>query len=197
MIDDSLSALDNEVGSHVFYKGFKKRLHGKTRILVTHAVHLLEKVDRVVLMKEGRIVACLPYPQIRHLPEYINYIKAGAKKKIKKRNWLRGYEELEEEKTKIELLYKAPKKDNSQIKILEIEQRLNSRTKKSSKKELVKQGSIIMKEEKKSGIIGLNIILSYLKYYGIFPFILTLLLIMTFTLSIFSIEIWIINWSKN
>lgn len=50
LIDDSLSALDNEVGGHIFFKGLKRRLQNKTKILVTHGVHFLEHVDRVLLM---------------------------------------------------------------------------------------------------------------------------------------------------
>lgn len=68
LIDDSLSALDNEVGGHIFFEGFKKRMAGKTRILVTHAVHLLEHVDKVILMEKGKVVACMPFSQIKNLP---------------------------------------------------------------------------------------------------------------------------------
>ena len=55
LIDDSLSALDAEVGKHIFYNAFKKSLEGKTRVLVTHAVYLLEDVDEVILIRDGEV----------------------------------------------------------------------------------------------------------------------------------------------
>jgi ATP-binding cassette, subfamily C (CFTR/MRP), member 4 len=36
---------------------FKGEMAGKTRIMVTHKIKLLEEVDRVILIKDGMIVA--------------------------------------------------------------------------------------------------------------------------------------------
>ena len=42
LIDDALSALDAEVGKFIFDEVMKKNMDGKTRLLVTHATHLLD-----------------------------------------------------------------------------------------------------------------------------------------------------------
>jgi len=51
------SAVDAHVGKTIFDTliGPGGCLRGKTRILVTHGINFLPQVDRIVVMKEGRI----------------------------------------------------------------------------------------------------------------------------------------------
>eukprot|EP01133_Synstelium_polycarpum_P002439 gene2439-2772_t len=58
LLDDPLSAVDAHVGRSLFTHviGNEGILKGKTRVLVTHAVHYLPFVDRIIMMKDGRIV---------------------------------------------------------------------------------------------------------------------------------------------
>ncbi len=58
LIDDCLSALDSYVGKNIFHNVLRKYLHekGKTVIFVTNAIDYTEYCDRVLVMKEGRIV---------------------------------------------------------------------------------------------------------------------------------------------
>ncbi|XP_063420619.1 multidrug resistance-associated protein 1-like [Mytilus trossulus] len=57
LLDDPLSAVDAHVGKDLFHNviGPNGLLKNKTRILVTHAVHLLPHVDRIVVMDNGQI----------------------------------------------------------------------------------------------------------------------------------------------
>jgi ATP-binding cassette subfamily C (CFTR/MRP) protein 1 len=57
LLDDPLSAVDSHVGKHIFEQviGPRGMLRRKTRVLVTHGVGYLPEVDRIVVMKEGRI----------------------------------------------------------------------------------------------------------------------------------------------
>jgi ABC-type multidrug transport system ATPase subunit len=52
-LQDPLSALDAHVGKTVFQNVFQKP--GKTRILVTHALHFLPQVDYIYTIADGRI----------------------------------------------------------------------------------------------------------------------------------------------
>lgn len=56
LMDDPISALDANVKKAIFEKVMLEHLKHKTRILVTHAVDFLSLVDRVIVLKEGRIV---------------------------------------------------------------------------------------------------------------------------------------------
>ncbi|XP_025097264.1 multidrug resistance-associated protein 1-like [Pomacea canaliculata] len=57
LLDDPLSAVDSHVGKHIFSKviGHGGLLDGKTRILVTHGLQWLPKVDSILVMTDGRI----------------------------------------------------------------------------------------------------------------------------------------------
>ena len=55
-LDDILSAVDAHVADHIMAEGICGALKGKTRILVTHAIHLLGQADYVIVMDKGKIV---------------------------------------------------------------------------------------------------------------------------------------------
>jgi ATP-binding cassette subfamily C (CFTR/MRP) protein 1 len=55
LLDDPLSAVDAHVGKHLFEKCICTALAGKTRVLVTHQLHFLPKVDYIIVMKHGEI----------------------------------------------------------------------------------------------------------------------------------------------
>ena len=53
LLDDPLSAVDVHVGRHLFDKAINSFLSGKTRVLVTHQLHYLNKdVNRILVLKE-------------------------------------------------------------------------------------------------------------------------------------------------
>uniref|UniRef100_A0A8D2JDE4 ATP-binding cassette sub-family C member 6 n=1 Tax=Varanus komodoensis TaxID=61221 RepID=A0A8D2JDE4_VARKO len=57
LLDDPLSAVDALVGQHIFEQvlGPKGLLKDKTRVLVTSAVHILPRVDHIIVMRDGEI----------------------------------------------------------------------------------------------------------------------------------------------
>ncbi|XP_075225195.1 ATP-binding cassette sub-family C member 5-like isoform X10 [Lycorma delicatula] len=55
-LDDPLSAVDANVGAHIFNEYILKALKDKTVIFVTHQIQFLNKCDIIYVMKEGRIV---------------------------------------------------------------------------------------------------------------------------------------------
>lgn len=56
-MDDSLSAVDAFVGKKILEDCILNGpLAGKTRILVTHALHVLDKTDYIYVMDNGTIV---------------------------------------------------------------------------------------------------------------------------------------------
>ena len=55
-MDDPISALDANVKKKIFEQVFMGELKNKTRILVTHAVDFLHLVDKILVLKEGKII---------------------------------------------------------------------------------------------------------------------------------------------
>ncbi|XP_044535039.1 ATP-binding cassette sub-family C member 6 [Gracilinanus agilis] len=66
LLDDPLAALDVHVGQHIFDHviGPGGLLHGTTRILVTHAVHILPQADYIIMMADGAVVESGSYQEL-------------------------------------------------------------------------------------------------------------------------------------
>ncbi|UYV79408.1 ABCC3 [Cordylochernes scorpioides] len=66
LLDDPLSAVDSHVGKHLFQHviGPEGILKNKTRVLVTHNLACLPKVDRILVMAGGKIVEEGSYRQL-------------------------------------------------------------------------------------------------------------------------------------
>lgn len=90
-MDDPLSALDAGVGKAVFFNAIINALSGKTRVLVTHALHLLPYVDNIIMMEDGKISEVGTYQGLKE--------RNGAFAKLIKEF---GNEELVEEKMETE-----------------------------------------------------------------------------------------------
>ncbi|KAL4216369.1 hypothetical protein ACF0H5_024096 [Mactra antiquata] len=65
-MDDPLSAVDSHVGKHLFQNVIGKTglLRKKTRILVTHGVHWLPMVDRIIVLSDGVISEIGSYEEL-------------------------------------------------------------------------------------------------------------------------------------
>lgn len=64
-LDDPLSAVDAHVGKALFYNAIMGlRAKGTTVLLVTHALHFLPDVDRIITLEDGRIVEMGTYDQL-------------------------------------------------------------------------------------------------------------------------------------
>ena len=60
LLDDPLSAVDAQVGKHIFYNcisnGDESMLKDKTVVFVTHQLQYLKHCDDVIMMNDGRFV---------------------------------------------------------------------------------------------------------------------------------------------
>lgn len=55
LMDDVMSAVDNQAGQTIMKEAILGKLAGKTRVLCTHAAQYLHHCDRVVVMRDGKI----------------------------------------------------------------------------------------------------------------------------------------------
>ncbi|XP_060775099.1 multidrug resistance-associated protein 4 isoform X2 [Neoarius graeffei] len=66
LLDDPLSAVDAEVGRHLFERCICGILKKKPRILVTHQLQYLKAADHILVLKEGHIVVQGTYTELLH-----------------------------------------------------------------------------------------------------------------------------------
>ncbi|XP_049611466.1 ATP-binding cassette sub-family C member 4 [Syngnathus scovelli] len=65
LLDDPLSAVDAEVGRHLFEQCICGLLKNKPRILVTHQLQYLQGADQIVVLKEGHMVTKGTYTELQ------------------------------------------------------------------------------------------------------------------------------------
>uniref|UniRef100_A0A3B5LMU4 ATP-binding cassette, sub-family C (CFTR/MRP), member 4 n=1 Tax=Xiphophorus couchianus TaxID=32473 RepID=A0A3B5LMU4_9TELE len=65
LLDDPLSAVDAEVGQHLFEECICGLLRKKPRILVTNQLQYLKAADMIVVLKEGQMVAKGTYSELQ------------------------------------------------------------------------------------------------------------------------------------
>ena len=75
LFDDPISALDTNVGEKIMTDCIIRYLDGKTRIVVTHALHYLKYMDRIIYMKSGRIEWVGFYDEVKNQPFYSELMK--------------------------------------------------------------------------------------------------------------------------
>ncbi|ESO93730.1 hypothetical protein LOTGIDRAFT_105097, partial [Lottia gigantea] len=78
LLDDPLSAVDTHVGKHIFKHVIGKQsiLKNKTRILVTHGVHWLPLVDRIIVLDQGQITEVGSYEELlNHSGPFAQFVK--------------------------------------------------------------------------------------------------------------------------
>lgn len=66
LFDDPLSAVDSHVGKHIFDNliGPQGVLNAKTRILVTHGISFLPKMDYIIVLQNGEISESGTYTEL-------------------------------------------------------------------------------------------------------------------------------------
>ena len=83
LFDDPISALDANVGKKIMKYCIARYLKGKTRIVVTHALSYLKYMDRIVYMKNGKIIWTGTYAEVEDQVFYAELAKtAGFRKMI-------------------------------------------------------------------------------------------------------------------
>jgi ATP-binding cassette, subfamily C (CFTR/MRP), member 1 len=95
LMDDPLSALDAHVRKNIFDQVICDKLKNKTRILVTHAVDFLDRVDKILVIEKGKILHEGTFDEIKD-QDYFKII-VQQQKEAEMREGLNQEDEKEEE----------------------------------------------------------------------------------------------------
>ena len=83
LFDDILSALDSKIGDKIMKNCIVRYLKDKTRLFVTHSLDYLNLMDRIILLKEGKIMFNGTFEQIQKNNIYNNLSKNISNKQEK------------------------------------------------------------------------------------------------------------------
>jgi len=78
LMDDPLSALDAHVRKRIFDDVLCDKLKAKTRILVTHVIDFLDKVDKILVIENGKVIHNGTFDEIKD-EEYFKIIMQHQK----------------------------------------------------------------------------------------------------------------------
>ena len=99
LLDDPLSAVDAHVGRHIMDQAICGLLRGKCRILATHQLWVLNRVDRIVWMEDGKIRAAGTYDELlAYDDDFRNLIANNTDEEKKAEEANAEEDEVEEEK---------------------------------------------------------------------------------------------------
>ncbi|OQO08855.1 hypothetical protein B0A48_05745 [Cryoendolithus antarcticus] len=138
IMDDPLSAVDAHVGKHIMDNAICGLLRNKARVLATHQLHVLHRVDRIVWMKEGAIYKVSTYDDLIHNdPEFIDMMKTTM---------------VEEKKEEID--------DEDEV----ADEKKNMRKRRGPKKS--SKGALMQAEERAVNGVGWGVYKAYIKASG-------------------------------
>ena len=172
--------MDAHVGRYLFEKliGNSGILQGKTRVLVTHNLSYLHKVDRILVMMDGRIVEqghidTLKADENSVFQNFANYISASEE----------SFEEMEDKDVK-------EKEDNAGTDVS------NDNEKKDIEKDKDK-GKLISKEVKAEGSVDWKHYRFYLKSMTIWKFVVVCIIFLVAEAFKVGGNLILAEWTKN
>ncbi|KAJ3238679.1 Multidrug resistance-associated protein 1 [Chytriomyces hyalinus] len=166
LLDDPIAALDAHVGKHVFDECIVRALNSKTRVLITHHLHVLSQVDHVIVLDHGKVVEQGSYADLANAN--------GALSDLLKHH---TQEKKEEEDSKTTEKKKAIVK------------------KKASVENQEKSAGLIAEEDRQTGAVASKFFLNYFKAGGYLPFVLFLFFGAMYGLFNFFMNLWLSYWS--
>ncbi|OUM67324.1 hypothetical protein PIROE2DRAFT_53426 [Piromyces sp. E2] len=181
LMDDPLSAVDAHVSRALFDNCILSALAGKTRILVTHQLHVLPRVDYIIVMNNGRIEEQGEYDELMQ--------KEGEFARLM--HTYGGIDENEDDST--ERSEESLPEDEKKL-----ERKVSKKKAKKEKKEEKKTGKALMtKEERATGSVSFSIYKAYAKAAGgVICIFVIILLVIFIQLAKLGNDVWLVKWTE-
>ncbi|KAF2073022.1 hypothetical protein CYY_005668 [Polysphondylium violaceum] len=178
ILDEPLSAVDPEVGKHLFDHCIQGMMQGKTRILVTHQLQFIPSADHIVVVQDGNLIQGT-YSQLQQLGIDFESIMKTKKLNIEPENQDQG---------------KKPDLLNNESKQASIESIISD----ENDPDIVEKSKLLVKEDRNEGSVSLSVYLEYLSAGGplwfFFTFVVGLYLLSQVLFQ--GSEYWISIWTQ-
>ena len=208
LLDDPLSALDANVGKHIFDRviGPNGMLKDKTRVLVTHRISVLSKCDQIIVMKNGSVSEFGSYRQLLEsggdFAEFIlTHLSEGTDEDINEEE-LKLIDEAIVKRDSFDRQRSRTKSAESLIesfrkRTITNESKINSNQNLSEEKPIKKISKLIESEKSETGSVKWSVYWNYLQRVGVIGSIA--IFISYFGASAFNIASsqWLSLWSDD
>ncbi|GBN32008.1 Canalicular multispecific organic anion transporter 1 [Araneus ventricosus] len=202
LLDDPLSAVDSHVGAHIFKHviGPDGALRNKTRILATHDISVLQDVDKIYVLSEGKILESGSYLELMNQKgEFARLIEENRKKEAGDDDEDSSPETNENEDKSTKRMSAGDLRAQMQrsgSRLSRSLSRTTSRTLSAEEKE-AKNARLIENERMETGRVKASIFWTYFRYATLH---LTFLFLLGFTaFKCFEIgsNVWLSQWSSD
>ncbi|CAC5371016.1 ABCC3 [Mytilus coruscus] len=207
LLDDSLSAVDAHVGKHIFDKilGSNGLLKEKTRILVTHGLNFIRKVDIIITMVDGQIGEIGSFDELTgHDGPFAGLMKTFMAEELGTKDEQNkvSYRTLEEIPTTDETIIHNTHSDivhsisdNSNIPIVRQMSRQTSCESESS--EVLLHNNLVQEENAESGSVKLSVIMTYARTVGFKIALVIFTLNMVHEVAEMYLDVWLSKWTQD
>ncbi|XP_052069136.1 multidrug resistance-associated protein 1-like [Mytilus californianus] len=207
LLDDSLSAVDAHVGKHIFDKiiGSNGLLKEKTRILVTHGLNFIRKVDIIITMVDGRIGEIGSFDELTgHDGPFAGFMKTYMAEELSNKDEQNkdSYRTLEGIPTNDETMIHSTHSDiihsisdNSNIPIARQMSRQTSCESESS--EVLLHNNLIQEESTESLSVKLSVIMTYARAVGFKVALVILTINMVHEVAEMYLDVWLSKWTQD
>uniref|UniRef100_A0A3Q2QNG6 Multidrug resistance-associated protein 4 n=1 Tax=Fundulus heteroclitus TaxID=8078 RepID=A0A3Q2QNG6_FUNHE len=180
LLDDPLSAVDAEVGRHLFEQCICGLLKTKPRILVTHQLQYLKAADQILVLKEGHMVAKGTYAELQ---------RSGVD--------FTSLLEKEEEEEQLQPPQDAPTRTRTLSEISVLSKASSVHSVKDGDHLPAEQVHMVPEESRAQGTIGLKLYLKYLQAgASIFILLFVVLINLLAQVSYVMHDWWLAHWAK-
>ncbi|KAL1918432.1 uncharacterized protein VTP21DRAFT_3092 [Calcarisporiella thermophila] len=186
LLDDPLSAVDSHVGRHLFEKCILEALSGKTRILVTHQLHFLPRVDYIIVMDDG---------EVREEGTYADLMKADGEFALLMKNYGGVEDEDEEAEKEAKESEQAAQLEATEEAAVEVAAIKDGDTKKEVA--IQKAARLMTEEERFTGNVDKRVYIAYMKSAGAYTLSLVFVSLILSQASNIMTSVWLSFWSGN
>ncbi|ORX52502.1 hypothetical protein BCR36DRAFT_324258 [Piromyces finnis] len=192
-LDDPLSAVDAHVSRYLFDKCILGTLSEKTRVLVTHQLHVLPRVDYIIYLEDGEIKEQGKYDELMsNEGEFARLMRnyGGIDEKINNEN------EDESELSDLEQSSEKEEDDDATISKEDVANDKTDSEKPKEKDEKKEQQGLMTKEERNTGSVKFSIYKFYVRAAGGIGCVVAVLafLILTQVAKIGN-DMWLVFWT--
>ncbi|XP_037043483.1 multidrug resistance-associated protein 1-like [Bradysia coprophila] len=211
LLDDPLSAVDAHVGQHIFEKviGPTGMLASKTRVMVTHAINYLPKVDNIFVLENGKVSESGSYTTLltkkgtfaEFLLQHIQEVNSDDEEIDDLKLKISKLEVIDDELVRKldRSISKSSQKNDNAVSKSQITNPLSRQSSETSEKDEIPKAKdkLIDEEELHVGNVKYEVYKYYIKCVGIKWIVLMLLANIVFQSVSIGSNIWLSRWSSD